>query len=326
MTDGDATWTSSDLSWLQTEKLGHGCMSIFTYALGSGISIGAKDNLKQMACQNNGMYHQIADGGNLADEMSSYYNYFASGTALDGDKKVRWVLYNDAVTGAELFGACSSAFDYTVDPPKLIGVTCMDVNMLADIPTLKAQPSWTSFVSEIVDKTTECNHVKFSEDQLEELRRRRDVNSVCGASGNIENIFACADDVSCPAASINNAFPRNSKEMDTGCGYPTFASSGGVIALVIGAVFLLCACGCVMMNRVSQDQTKKPATQEREIEIPITIPRQGGNTWGGQQGGAQYGAQPPSYGAQQAQYGAQPAYDTAAPVYANAAGARGRCN
>ena len=65
-------------------------MAFFTYALGTGIRSGSKNNLKQMAYANEGMYHEIDDGGNLADEMSSYYNYFASGyvTAVAGEKKV----------------------------------------------------------------------------------------------------------------------------------------------------------------------------------------------------------------------------------------------
>ena len=189
-------------------------MAFFTYTLLSGIPEYAKANVKQMACANEGIYAHI-DGGNLADEMATYYNYFARGTADASNRKVRWVLYPDAA-GAELFGACSSAFDFTVDPPKLIGVTCMDVNMLADIDTLKAQPSWDSFVENVVEKTTSCDHVKFSTDQLQTLRGRiGGSSSVCSPliwpSDDRENVFACTGiGRNCPAASIAIAFPASS--------------------------------------------------------------------------------------------------------------------
>ena len=59
--------------------------------------------------------------------MAFYYNCFASGSATTAadPKYIRWVLYPDSVTGAKLFAACSSAFHYIVDPPKLIEVTCV---------------------------------------------------------------------------------------------------------------------------------------------------------------------------------------------------------
>lgn len=65
---------------------------IFTYSLGAdadaAITIhGIPNYAKQIACENNGMWEAIPDGGDLPGKMSGYYQFLASG--LSNDNVVR---------------------------------------------------------------------------------------------------------------------------------------------------------------------------------------------------------------------------------------------
>ena len=52
--------------------------------------------MKQLACENNGIFYSLGDNDDLAKVMSSYYAYYAAGVRNTG---VRWLLYDDAATG-----------------------------------------------------------------------------------------------------------------------------------------------------------------------------------------------------------------------------------
>ena len=175
MTDGeDESWDPiDDLAWVTAKRDELGCNTIMTYALGDAVGAQYRDYLKDIACHNDGIFYEIADNNadkSLADAMSGYFDYFAAGTAYHED--IRYVLYDDFNTGTELLSGCKSAFDRTVSPPALIGVTCMDVNVVADLPSLKEQPSWADFAQKFTDETASCIPVRFSPVELEEVRRR----------------------------------------------------------------------------------------------------------------------------------------------------------
>ena len=225
MTDGEATWTESDKDWLSANADARGCLTVFTYAFGAGVSGTSAANLKDMACSNDGIYHEIADGGNLNSVMASYFQYFASGLA-QSDPEVRFVQYADALTGQELLAGCVAAFDRTLSPASLIGVTCMDVNMIVDIDTLKAQSSWNKFAARVVSDTTKCTPVNLAYPGLEELRRRVDPsNSMCGSnygnpSGNLYGAARTCAATSCPAIGSESGFssqPATSADSDCKC-------------------------------------------------------------------------------------------------------------
>ena len=46
---------------------------------------------------------------------------------------VRFSDYKDALTKTRLIGGCMPAYDRSARPAKLIGVTCMDINIVIDI-------------------------------------------------------------------------------------------------------------------------------------------------------------------------------------------------
>ena len=149
LTDGDAPVNEQEYSSIQSDAAANDIV-IFTYALGNGADTAAT---KRFACDNNGVYHYIADQGDLEGAMSSYYLYFAA--ALQSSS-ARWVLYKDASVDVELLAACTP-FDDLSDPGSEIrliaGVVCMDMNVLVGMDELRANAGWDDLYAEIVAKT-----------------------------------------------------------------------------------------------------------------------------------------------------------------------------
>jgi hypothetical protein len=54
----------------------------------------------RLACDNHGIFYNVADGADLSEVMSSYYSYFAASISFTG---ARWILYNDFATGTDDF-------------------------------------------------------------------------------------------------------------------------------------------------------------------------------------------------------------------------------
>jgi hypothetical protein len=199
MTDGeDDSWDSDDAQWLSDEAAELGCNSIMTYALGDGVGADSRAKLKRIACMNSGIFYRVSDGAStLADTMSKYFEYIASGTAYVDDV-VRWILYTDVITNGELLAGCKAAFNRDVDPPELLGVTCIDVNVIADLNLLKSQPTWSNFAQKITDETAECHPVVFNDDQLNAMRKR-----VSGSFAQCDkDVFTVRDDLSCKSKSF----------------------------------------------------------------------------------------------------------------------------
>eukprot|EP00929_Paragymnodinium_shiwhaense_P027101 TRINITY_DN15987_c0_g1_i4.p1 TRINITY_DN15987_c0_g1~~TRINITY_DN15987_c0_g1_i4.p1 ORF type:complete len:553 (-),score=78.17 TRINITY_DN15987_c0_g1_i4:696-2354(-) len=91
---------------------------VFTYSFGNNI--GDQQTVKKMACQNQGIWHTVADGGDIATTMASYYQVFAA--SIDA-KAARWVEYSDSLTGTDLVAACYSVYDRTSAVPLLISLS-----------------------------------------------------------------------------------------------------------------------------------------------------------------------------------------------------------
>lgn len=103
---------------------------LFTYSFGSN----ADDSVpRDIACQNDGIWAKIDDGGDLAQSMGAYYKYFAYGLGDETNKNfVAWVEPYEFSTNVGL-GTTASApvYDRTVSPPVLAGVVGMDITFQA---------------------------------------------------------------------------------------------------------------------------------------------------------------------------------------------------
>jgi hypothetical protein len=145
---------------------------LFTYSFGEG----ADDSVpKEIACENDGIWAKIGDGGDLASSMGAYYKYFAYGL---GDKInenfVAWVEPYEFSSGVGL-GTTASApvYDRSVDPPVLAGVVGMDINFAALERVFGSSTSGSQ--SEVLERVVQrslayCPKLSVTSCQLESLR------------------------------------------------------------------------------------------------------------------------------------------------------------
>eukprot|EP00929_Paragymnodinium_shiwhaense_P112605 TRINITY_DN8085_c0_g2_i1.p1 TRINITY_DN8085_c0_g2~~TRINITY_DN8085_c0_g2_i1.p1 ORF type:complete len:635 (+),score=90.21 TRINITY_DN8085_c0_g2_i1:69-1973(+) len=136
-----------------------------TYSMGNDI--GDQQVVKKMACQNQGIWHKVPDGGDIPSIMASYYQIFAA--SLDA-KYARWVEYNDALTGTRLVAACYSVYDRTKSVPLLNGVACMDLNVIIDLDAFKTKPGYSEAWSAMRAAATSCTRITLSAAQLTTFR------------------------------------------------------------------------------------------------------------------------------------------------------------
>jgi hypothetical protein len=104
LTDGIAEFTPDNYLTISTMIAKHNTV-LFTYALGDGADT---EITKKLACENDGVFYKVPDGGDLGKAMSGYYTYFAAAAKsytvpIEDSHFVRWVLYNDFATGMKLY-------------------------------------------------------------------------------------------------------------------------------------------------------------------------------------------------------------------------------
>ncbi|CAJ1422476.1 unnamed protein product [Effrenium voratum] len=164
LTDGAASFESADYASVRQRTTQYS-VALFTYALGSGADATVT---KQLACENQGIFYPIPDGGDLANIMSRYYQYFAAGVEICTPSFTK---YQDSVTRTELWPACLPAYDRTGLEPALLGVTCFDLNVMVNPSVLRSQSYWPDFLCKISDMTKQCRQLDINDCRLEKLRR-----------------------------------------------------------------------------------------------------------------------------------------------------------
>eukprot|EP00440_Ansanella_granifera_P038361 gb/GFBE01041622.1/.p1 GENE.gb/GFBE01041622.1/~~gb/GFBE01041622.1/.p1 ORF type:complete len:735 (+),score=169.57 gb/GFBE01041622.1/:1-2205(+) len=184
LTDGQAEFTEGDYQRTQELATQYHAV-IFTYALGSGADASVS---KRLACDNNGIFYPVPDNADLATVMADYYKYFADGQQSCTPS---FVEYTDAVTGTSLVAGCLPMYDRTNPRPALLGVSCMDINMLADVEQLKKAESWAETISIASDVSKKCRPIDMSECHLQKLRLKYSAESVCPAGPSVNANTKC---------------------------------------------------------------------------------------------------------------------------------------
>ncbi|CAE8617388.1 unnamed protein product [Polarella glacialis] len=177
LTDGQAEFDEAD--FLQAQQMSSEWDTAwFTYALGSGANTAVT---KRLACDNKGIFYPVSDTADLTQIMAAYYAYFASGQASCSPSFTR---YADANTAEILYAGCLPMLERTAYNSSLLGVACMDVNMLSSIDQLKAQPNfaWEQLACEMSDVTKKCRHMHLTDCSLQKLRLQVSTESICGAN------------------------------------------------------------------------------------------------------------------------------------------------
>ena len=137
------TWSDSDYNSLAAKSASYDPpVHVLTYALGSGAD---SSILKNIACQNSGVFYKTDDNGDLASTMAGYFKIL---TPMLKPCQTRWVEYEDYYTGVTLLGACLASYqklgattscndglnglgdDGDGRVASLIGVGCVDMNLI----------------------------------------------------------------------------------------------------------------------------------------------------------------------------------------------------
>ena len=259
LSDGDPnSWEDSDYATLRSDTASNS-IKVFTYALGSGAN---PTILKRIACQNNGGFWQVGDGGDLGDAMSDYFKFLAP---MQAPCQVRWTRYIGYSTGTPLLAACIPAFQKATAGAStscaggttgcmnsLIGVMCMDVSLIVPVETLEARSDYAAFNSRVIADQTACTQVTPTSAQLQYLRSTipsQFGNAVCSA----EDLNADVPQTSCDEPGTTyGGYGENSD----GSGGSSSSSGGGSIGAIIGAaaggaVALLVVVGACFMCKKS---------------------------------------------------------------------------
>jgi len=196
LSDGEPNdWDASDNAGVREQASTLGNVHIMTYALGNGAD---HSRLKVLACENEGIFHPVADNGNLGDTMASYYSLLA---AKLRPCRVRWTEYRDWFTDLPLLSACLAAYEKTSASaatsceggldglgddasgtvPKLIGVVCMDLSLIVSQAVITVHPQWPTFWAEVQSQMSACPRTHLRFEQLQTLRADVSTQSVCPA-------------------------------------------------------------------------------------------------------------------------------------------------
>jgi len=175
MTDGIDNSQKDVLGELRTMQQNYKAVTgaqatLFTYAFGEAVSSGY-ELTKKMACQNAGFWYEIpdAESQNLGKYMSDYFMYFGSAQEAT---EVRWVQYTDAGMGAELIAGCLAAYDKSpgITHISLMGVVCMDMNVLLSMDELRSKSDYKRFKARIEENNLKCWPLDYSALDLQRLR------------------------------------------------------------------------------------------------------------------------------------------------------------
>jgi hypothetical protein len=176
LTDGvdDSGVQVSEITELNTKNY-----TIFTYSFGAEAEA---EKPKEIACANHGIWHSVPDGGDVKDAMANYFQYYAEGNAYH--KQIRWTKYDEIDTKRPLMTGCLPAYNRSSSPPLLLGVFCMDVNVIIPLSEFEAKPDYYQAWTTMQNQAKQCTGVvSYHEPELERLREEFSASSTCAATG-----------------------------------------------------------------------------------------------------------------------------------------------
>ena len=184
LTDGTAEMSNDNFVSVQQQSVTYDAV-VFAYALGSGADTTVT---KRLSCENRGIFYQVPDGADLSRIMASYYEYFATGQEIC---QPSFTSYTDVVTNTKLWPVCLPTYDRAAADPSLLGVTCLDLNMIVDPGTIQSESYWDDISCKVSDFTKTCQQLDTSDCRLQRLRAAVGTESVC--EGDVPNTCSCMD-------------------------------------------------------------------------------------------------------------------------------------
>ena len=182
--------------------------------------------LRRLACDTGGVFRAVT-AANLAEVMGFYYEILVP--AME-PCKTRWTTHNDPISGKELLTACQAPFQPAAGDatscngglsglgaagdcalPELLGVLCLDMNIVVDLDVLMNHPGYADFASAVDADRTACPRLTPTADQLQALRAKLGgAASVC-----TDEPLACAAHVLPPPPAAPPSSTNAPSELET---------------------------------------------------------------------------------------------------------------
>jgi len=149
------------------------------------VSDSGKAQCKAIACNADGLFTSILDGGDLVTAMAYYYQYYA--TLRDASMDViywtePYVDFGGA--GVNVTGPSLAVYDDTVFPPILIGVASMNIRLSY---FSYIEPDYDTILNALYLRSSNCPNLALEDCQLENFRYHTDMRTnstdeLCGIS------------------------------------------------------------------------------------------------------------------------------------------------
>lgn len=327
LTDGEVsspsiiTNTNNIISTKNPKANGGPGAFIFTYSLGAGAD---QATMKQIACDNDGVWSHINDNGDLRSKMTEYYQFLASG--MNSDAVVWSDVFTDATSGLEVVSAAKAVYDDTKSPPLLLGVGGVELLMSQ---LVGSGTSADETVRYLRTASGGCPVFNLTGCQMEALRfsggaQNQKCNNVgsCDVAHAFDQVASCGGRVTGqPLCNADTLDEDTFQELGC-CGGDGDGAAGTVVGIIFG---LLVFVGCVVLfvKRVCTGGNKSssgaaPAvgrTAQQHAPAPHianAAAYQPGRAYG-QAPAAQPGAYPPASAPAYPGGGAAPAYPAPGP-------------
>ena len=164
---------------------------ILTYGIGDDLDESDLSVLKDISCNNDGIFYEIGDiTDDLSYTMASYYQLFVSlrDTSDIDEASVIWIDFLDGLTGYRLISANLPVYDKTTNPYTLLGVVVSDVAAERIIDSEAS--SWGTDVgiyddfdeifSDMLTSSKQCPSLDYDYTELESIRSSISDSGICG--------------------------------------------------------------------------------------------------------------------------------------------------
>ena len=215
--------------------------TLFTFTLGNNV----QETLPlAFACQNQGIFTHVNDGGNLREQMSQYYEYYATLRQSDSERVVWVEPYIDASGAGLLVTASRAVYDGSTTPPRLVGVVAVDT-LVSDLKAagLRENMDFEGVIRSLAARNT-CPPFSLRNLTESELNTFRVTHggSACGSDRGSEPVSTA-----CPFGSLSRCFYEENRYSTSVANYQNEACCDGSGLTECGAVHIAVSSGVLLL-------------------------------------------------------------------------------
>ena len=215
--------------------------TLFTFTLGNNV----QETLPfAFACQNQGIFTHVNDGGNLREQMSQYYEYYATLRQSDSERVVWVEPYIDASGAGLLVTASRAVYDGSTTPPRLVGVVAVDT-LVSDLKAagLRENIDFAGVIRSLAARNT-CPPFSLGNLTESELNTFRVTHGgrACSSDMGSEPVSTA-----CPFGSLNRCFYEENRYSTSVATYQNEACCVGSGLTECGAVHIAVSSGVLLL-------------------------------------------------------------------------------